>query len=199
MRYDNEGGIEKNFDKALDFEAPLMVDSTNNRKILADAGKPYVEYSGVFKAKVPYQLEGWLEGQNLTKMDKDELLEKVLKAYKKQGDLIDGGKLIESAKAEKQSIKEESQALFFTKEDNEEYLETFVESRGHKNIEIIPLEYYELKIYGNGKIVTLIDKFDGKSALFGSSFDGEEEGYTHYTFYYYFYLPEEESELKIIR
>ena len=199
VRYDNEGGIEKSFGKVVDFEAPLIVDSVSNRKILGDAGMPYVEYSGVFEAKVPYQLKGWSEGQDLTKMDKDELLEKVLKAYHKHGSIIEKGQLNEAAKEEFMKVKENSQALFFTKEDNEEYLETFVESRGHKNIEVMPFEYYELKIYGAGKIVTLIDSFDGKSAFFGSSYDGEEEGYSHYIFYFYFYLPEGESELKIIR
>ena len=37
------------------------------------AGLPYYEHTITFTAKVPYENEGWLNGQDLTKFDKDEL------------------------------------------------------------------------------------------------------------------------------
>src|SRR5690554_5093662 len=80
--YDENGNIVKEDHNIVSFEAPLREDPETGRMILVDAGKPYVEYSGTFEAKVPYQLEGWSEGQDLTQLDTDDLEEKVVKVYK---------------------------------------------------------------------------------------------------------------------
>jgi|SRR5690554_313134 len=197
VRYDNEGGIEKSFGKVVDFEAPLILDSVSNRKILGDAGMPYVEYSGVFEAKVPYELKGWSEGQDLSKIDKDEMLQNLVKHYQTIREYILNSNLVEIAKEVHLSEYETAQSLFYSKEDNIDFLNKFIEGWGRENIEMPELEYYELKFYGNGKIVTLTDKFDGKSPLYGNY--KINDSYKNTVFTLHFYLPEGESELKIIR
>ena len=47
------------------------------------AGLPYYEYTFTFNAKVPYDLKGWNEGQDLTKFDKEELEAAVVNYYER--------------------------------------------------------------------------------------------------------------------
>ena len=63
-----------------------------------DAGKPYVEYKGKFYAEVLYELEGWSNSQDLSKEDKDELFEELLKEYNTYRDLITNKELPRLAK-----------------------------------------------------------------------------------------------------
>jgi hypothetical protein len=45
-------------------------------------GLPYYEYAFTFNAEVPYELEGWSNGEDLTKFDKEDLEEAVVSYYK---------------------------------------------------------------------------------------------------------------------
>ncbi|WP_438711100.1 hypothetical protein ACSTS3_21530 [Aquimarina muelleri] len=45
------------------------------------AGLPYYEYTFTFNAEVPYSNEGWSNGEDLTRFDKEELEKQVLKYY----------------------------------------------------------------------------------------------------------------------
>ena len=62
----------------LQHNSPTNEDTDN---FLGD-GLPYYEYTFTFNAEVPYELEGWSKGEDLTKFDKEELEAAVVKYYK---------------------------------------------------------------------------------------------------------------------
>ena len=105
---------------------------------------------------LPYELEGWSKGQDLRKWDKDKLEKKVVAFHQKIRKILNDGnseawlKLIQKRFDEVcifdyLSEKRIEKDLEEIKEDVEEY------SKGT----MIPLEDYELKLYAEGKLVTL--------------------------------------------
>ena len=105
---------------------------------------------------LPYELEGWSKGQDLRKWDKKELEKKVVAFHQRTRKILNEGnseawlKLIQKRFDEVcifdyLSEKRIEKDLEEIKEDIEEY------SKGT----MIPLEDYELKLYAEGKLVTL--------------------------------------------
>ena len=105
---------------------------------------------------LPYELEGWSKGQDLRKWDKKELEKKVVAFHQRTRKILNEGnseawlKLIQKRFDEVcifdyLSEKRIEKDLEEIKEDVEEY------SKGT----MIPLEDYELKLYAEGKLVTL--------------------------------------------
>ena len=105
---------------------------------------------------LPYELEGWSKGQDLRKWDKKELEKKVVAFHQRARKILNEGnseawlKLIQKRFDEVcifdyLSEKRIGKDLEEIKEDVEEY------SKGT----MIPLEDYELKLYAEGKLVTL--------------------------------------------
>ena len=118
---------------------------------------PYFEQEwDVELTELPYELEGWSKGQDLRKWDKDKLEKKVVAFHQKIRKILNDGnseewmKLIQKRFDEvcifdylsEKRIEEDLKEI---KEDVEEY------SKGT----MIPLEDYELKLYAEGKLVTL--------------------------------------------
>ncbi|MCL1669787.1 hypothetical protein M2T82_17145 [Elizabethkingia ursingii] len=198
IRFTESGGIEKRFGKVVDFQAPLTNDERTGKKILADHGKPYVEYTGTFQADVPYRLNGWEQGEDLSKLNKDNLEKELLKKYNEYKGWLQNGDLDKIAKSKLNAEKEEAQALYFNKKLNDQYISEFTTSWGRKNITVQPLENYSLKFYGDGKVVALISNVYKKSPLWASFKD--EESNNNYTIYnLYFYIPKGKKELEVIR
>lgn len=118
---------------------------------------PYFEQEwDVELTELPYELEGWSKGQDLRKWDKDKLEKKVVAFHQKIRKILNDGnseawlKLIQKRFDEVcifdyLSEKRIEKDLEEIKEDVEEY------SKGT----MIPLEDYELKLYAEGKLVTL--------------------------------------------
>ena len=118
---------------------------------------PYFEQEwDVELTDLPYELEGWSKGQDLRKWDKDKLEKKVVAFHQKIRKILNDGnseawlKLIQKRFDEVcifdyLSEKRIEKDLEEIKEDVEEY------SKGT----MIPLEDYELKLYAEGKLVTL--------------------------------------------
>ena len=52
---------------------------------------PFYEVTGEFKAEVPYEVEGWSKGQDLSKMDQNKLQEKVVAYYQKLWNILNNG------------------------------------------------------------------------------------------------------------
>ncbi|MCW3161095.1 hypothetical protein [Chryseobacterium oryctis] len=198
VRFKESGGIEENFGKVLKFEAPLKKDPQNGSNIFADAGKPYIEYSGTFQADVPYQIEGWNNSEDLTKIDSNTLKQKILKEYQKFHGWLQNRDLNKIALSKLNAKKEEAQALFYDKNINDEYISSFIKMWGQEGLEMQPLENYKMGIYGNGKIVTLIDTIDGGSPLWGN-YEVNKNKYKHNTYLLYFHIPKGKTELEVIR
>ena len=118
---------------------------------------PYFEQEwDVELTDLPYELEGWSKGQDLRKWDKDKLEKKVVAFHQRTRKILNEGnseawlKLIQKRFDEVcifdyLSEKQIEEDLKEIKEDVEEY------SKGT----MIPLEDYELKLYAEGKLVTL--------------------------------------------
>ena len=118
---------------------------------------PYFEQEwDVELTELPYELEGWSKGQDLRKWDKDKLEKKVVAFHQKIRKILNDGNSEEWMKLIQKrfdevcifdylSEKRIEKDLKEIKEDVEEY------SKGT----MIPLEDYELKLYAEGKLVTL--------------------------------------------
>ena len=118
---------------------------------------PYFEQEwDVELTELPYELKGWSKGQDLRKWEKKELEKKVVTFHQRARKILNEGnseawlKLIQKRFDEVcifdyLSEKRIEKDLEEIKEDVEEY------SKGT----MIPLEDYELKLYAEGKLVTL--------------------------------------------
>lgn len=198
MRFKNNGDVESKMGKVVDFSAPLTKDESNGQNILADAGKPYVEYTGTFQADVPYDLKGWKDGEDLSKMNPKEIEKQVLGKFKTFAGWIQDGNLDKIAEQKLNAEREEAQALFFDKNLNDQYVNDFLASWGRKDMKVEPIENYSVKFYGDGKIVSLISNAYKKSPLW-ASFKDENQGAKFTIFSLYFYIPKGKKELEVIR
>ena len=166
-----------------------------------DAGKPYVEYKGKFYAEVPYELEGWSNSQDLSKEDKDELFEELLKEYNTYRDLITNKALPTLAKKILYSEKEMAIAKSNNKEEMQKNIANFIDGWGY-DMTMYPIEKVALKMYGNGKVIAL-ERTDimGHTPLIGQYWleeDGEKHDKAN-SFRLYFDRPKDSSKLEVIR
>lgn len=181
------------------FETPLRVGS-DGKEIFADAGKPYISYTGTFDAEVPYTLTGWSESEDLTQIDPEELKTMLVNEYESLGKLIQKGNMEQSLEKIFQSEKDRAQYRFYDKEKNSIRSEEIKAMWGNPEQRVQPLENYEMIIGGNGRLVTLqcSDRFMwGEPALM--SLYPQDGGETYRMFRLFFHMPKGSSELELIR
>lgn len=165
-------------------------------------GKDYYEASFTFNAVVPYEFNSLDKSRDLSQWKKEILEEKVVNFYKKQWDIIDKKSVDDYFSYLELKEKETCQSEFSNKTELQENLDAYLEVFNNSTFKLEPLENYIIKLYGDGKIVCLelksVDKImRGKSALWGKYKD-EESVRAKYR-KYYLYIPEGETELKILR
>ena len=198
VRYLENGNIEK-LGKVLDFEGATTIDPDTEEKVFADAGKPYIEYSGTFMAEVPYELTGWSKSQDLSKEDSDKIKEEVIQAYKEASEIIKNKDLISwEEKIIKRDI-EVAQALFFNKSESAKIAKFHEETFAIESFEMVPLDNIKVVYYGNGKIVGL-ERSDvlGEKGLI-IRFVNKEGNNRMRTFDYLLHKPEGSDKLEVIR
>lgn len=127
---------------------------TDGKSFIGD-GKDYYEYTFAFDAKVPYQLKGLEDSEDLTKMDQKELLKKTEIAYHYYWDIINKKNLddyfrLGFAPSISQIISEYLDQDLIQKGRNDELLDF-----NEPTFKLEPLENYSMKLYGHGKIVCL--------------------------------------------
>lgn len=164
------------------------------------AGKDYYEASFTFNAVVPYEFNSLDKARDLSKWKKEILEEKVADFYKKQWNLISEKKEDEYFSYLELKEKETCQSLFYNKTELQEILDSYLEAFTIKDYNLQPLEKYNLKLYGDGKIVCLElnsqDKnLKGESALWAKYDKDRMADFLKY----YLYMPEGEDEFKILR
>ncbi|WP_260393328.1 hypothetical protein [Riemerella anatipestifer] len=118
---------------------------------------PYFEQEWEVEiTELPYELEGWSSGQDLRKWDQKELEKKVVAYYKKLWEILNNG---EGEKYMDLWKKADSElfSYYYTTQERYLVLNENVKEDVEKNCKgtMIPLEDYEMKIYAEGKIVTL--------------------------------------------
>lgn len=157
---------------------------------------------------LPYELEGWSNGQDLYKMDQIELEKRVVSYYQKLWNILNDGngrewtdltkkRQIETATFDYNSEEELNRFI----KENEEIVNTKC-----KNL-MTPLEDYEMKLYANGKLVTLERKshtkeFNNKTPLDLKGWSPLIRKYTTSGGADYpilLYLPQNSNEFVIIR
>ncbi|WP_237274713.1 hypothetical protein, partial [Tenacibaculum ovolyticum] len=197
-KYKPNGNVEILYESEK-FERKQSEDDYDGK--FPDAGKPYVEYRGKFYAEVPYELEGWSNSQDLSKEDKDELFEELLKEYNTYRDIITNKELPEIARNIHRMKKERAIAKSNSNEEVQEIIADFIELWG-QDMTMYPIEKVALKRYGNGKVVAL-ERTDimGHTPLIGwynEEVDGNQKRMSN-SFRLYFHRPKGSSKLEVIR
>ena len=118
---------------------------------------PYFEQEWeVELTELPYELEGWSKGQDLRKWDKKELEKKVVAFHQKIRKILNDGNSEEWMKLIKKRFDEVCIFDYLSEKRIEKDLEEIKEDvEEYSKGTMIPLEDYELKLYAEGKLVTL--------------------------------------------
>ena len=105
---------------------------------------------------LPYELEGWSKGQDLRKWDKDKLEKKVVAFHQKIRKILNDGNSEEWMKLIQKRFDEVCIFDYLSEKRIEKDLEEIKEDvEEYSKGTMIPLEDYELKLYAEGKLVTL--------------------------------------------
>ncbi|WP_282164905.1 hypothetical protein [Cellulophaga baltica] len=139
------------------------------------SGLPYYEYTFTFEATVPYEIEGWSNGQDLTKYDKEELEAVVLNKYAQIKQLYleqNVDKLVQIEYLDK-SLREDI-SDYKDKKTIKEYWDNYYADIILEDKRFQSLEGSEMQFFGNNKIVTFrhpvtapVDpRLKGKAALY---------------------------------
>ena len=118
---------------------------------------PYFEQEwDVELTELPYELEGWSKGQDLRKWDKKELEKKVVAFYQRARKILNEGNSEAWLKLIQKRFDEVCIFDYFSEKRIEKDLEEIKEDvEEYSKGTMIPLEGYELKLYAEGKLVTL--------------------------------------------
>ncbi|ADV50967.1 hypothetical protein Celal_3712 [Cellulophaga algicola DSM 14237] len=136
---------------------------------------PLFEFDTVFEAKVPYKLNILDKyALDLSKMDKDILLEEVIALFATKI------KDIENHKHDKDDwlniLQRAGIQIYMTQEMLSKSAEEPISQKPNEILQ--PLENYRLQLYGNGKIATLLNTIDNDSAIWWADKDtGEPIGW----------------------
>ena len=140
----------KETDEILNYKAdvalPIVAPSTD---------VPYFEQEwDVELTELPYELEGWSNGQDLRKWDKDKLEKKVVAYYQKLWRILNNGEGERYMDLWKQADQE---LMFYDYETDYDsiYKEESEEIKKNCTDNMIYLEDYEMKLYAEGKLVCL--------------------------------------------
>jgi len=170
---------------------------------------PYFEQEWEVEiTELPYELEGWSNGQDLRKWDKDKLEKKVVAYYQKLWSILNNGDGKEFIRLWEKADKELFSYYYTTQERYLKLIENTIEDvERYCKGTMIPIEDYEMKIYAEGKLVCLERKNHTKEFNNHSPLDikgwspliskGEISGAADYPIK--LYLPQGSDEFVIIR
>ena len=169
-------------------------------------GKKYYEISYEFDAAVPYKNEGWSRGQDLNNLDRKKLEEAALTFYQNQWNLYKSKNADKVFSYLSRKEKETTQASYDDEQALLKIKDAYMKPFRIESFVLEPLQRYDCKIYGGGKLISLQQKstdprLRANSALWGKY--KNEKGTTIANFRnYYLYLPEGknlEDGLEVIR
>ncbi|MCY0977818.1 hypothetical protein PGH12_15745 [Chryseobacterium wangxinyae] len=194
----------KKTDDITNYNAGLSLPITIPSKSL-----PYFEQEWEIEIKdLPYELEGWSKGQDLRKLDQKQLENKAISFHEKLRKILNDGNADEWIKLTNKRSLETSIFYYSDTQDFEKALTNNTEDVTNRcKNNMISLEDYEMKIYADGKLVTLERKthtkgFNNKSPLdlkgWGALIrKGQKSGAADYRVL--LYLPEDSNDFVIIR
>lgn len=106
---------------------------------------------------LPYQVKGWSESEDLRTIDKDILQKEVVEYFSFLKDLLNNGKIDEFLKLGKKEDDELDIVTYTTPEDSKiDYQNNREKMLKTCPGNMQPFDNYEMEIYGNGRLVTLV-------------------------------------------
>ncbi|MFD2908234.1 hypothetical protein ACFSX9_05750 [Flavobacterium ardleyense] len=191
--------MDKKGEQKLKDEVVLMQHKSlndKNGKFIA-SGKPYYEYTFEFRAEVPYELEGWTKGQDLTKLDQELLEKKALELHNMYQKIYESEDADAFAKLNFGSEFIDSQMYYRNSKSISEVWEHYDNGLKIKNKKFNELNDYKMKFYADGRILVFMQRtlefpYRGKSGL---TFDytDEDGDEAFYSCMCYLYLPKEKK------
>ena len=163
------------------------------------AGLPYFEKTIVFNATILYELTGWSESEDLSKLNKEVLKEMVLDFYKKRGDIQLAKDYAQDFSLSFNKFKETGISNYEIANEFEGILHEVKRfSEYGKRFKLT--EPCTMKLYGDNRLAILEiligeNKGDAAYSLFVEK--GEQSGYNTITFY--LHIPKGKTALEIIR
>ena len=115
-----------------------------------------------FNAGIPYTLTGWTESEDLTKIGREELEERVVAFYTRHHLFYQDKDSEGIIRTEFKRTQETSQATYESKEKIAKEKISLDMVFSEVKHEMIPLENYEMQFFGNGRMVALI-RTDGRN------------------------------------
>jgi hypothetical protein len=163
-----------------------------------DGDLPFIELKGEFIAEVPYTLNGWNNGMNLSKEDPKNLEIEVLEKCNQFRTAFENKDVSTIATMIYKREKEIAQSHFLVSGSSNSYDNGWgeLEEKCKAIVTMKPIENYSMRIFGNGKIVCLLKttgKFKNLPVVYGTT--GEK-----LRFYgLFFYRPTSDGPLEVIR
>ncbi len=157
----------------------------------------YYKNTWEFDAEVPYTVDGWKDGQDLSKIDQKELKKMVVAKFQHLRTILNQGKVDQFMEENAKGYKEFVITNYYQKKWHE-FDENIRETIGNQKGIMLPLEHYKMKIVANGQLVTLERinlPYKGQSALLAIN----EKENTIYTDYIHLYMPKGKTSLEPIR
>jgi hypothetical protein len=164
------------------------------------AGALMYEETFTFEAKVPYELKGWSESQNLK--NQEGLEEEVLTFYKNFGRIMSGRNYDEWERLIYEKEKEIAFSKYANKDDMKRIYRTYYANVKTNILEVQEIKDYELTYYANGNIVCLESKKLRKESALITIQEREYKGKprkAYVTPVLYLHKPKDSNKLEIIR
>lgn len=202
--WDKNGNLEEP-EVVMSYELPKYK-ADNNENLDYDQPIDYSQQNILVKdfnfvANIPYELIGWSESEDLSKMDQEILYKKVLKfcenlVYKYKEEDFDYVKT-QYLKADTEWYQSE----YLKPDVIKKYQNAMNANKGKFTNNFIPLNKYKISLYGNNKIIC-IERNDienkGKSFFLHEKIDKEGNKKT-VSLDLYLHIPKGSKELEIIR
>lgn len=119
------------------------------------SGKPYYEFTFPFNAYVPYEIEGWTNGQDLNKLDQKLLEEKAIEFYKEYGEMYKRKDIDLLAKLSFGLENRNAISLYKKSNEIDKVWTEYLNDINVTNLKVLPIENYTMKFWANGQILFL--------------------------------------------
>ncbi|PBI88907.1 hypothetical protein BSF41_22750 [Flavobacterium sp. ACN2] len=152
--------MDNNGKKTLEDEEIIIKNSSLNdaKGNFIGSGKPYYEFTFPFNAYVPYENEGWNNGEDLTKLDQKLLEQKAREFYNEYGKTYLNKDVNLQASLNFGEEKRNAIALYRRSFEIAELWNEYESDLNEKNIKVLPLENYKMVFFGNNRILFLQSK-----------------------------------------
>ena len=190
IQMDNKG------EQKLKDEVEVMhhINLTDENDNFIASGESYYEFSFEFQAEVPYEVEGWTNGQDLTKLDQKLLEEKALEYLNIYQKVYENKDADAMAKLKFKPLAELAQTGYLDESSiNDDWEGFYLYHLSHENKRFKPIKDFRKVFLEEGKLLYLVQNkidypFKARSALEFSYLDSDGDRLRVWPGVY-FYLP----------